>query len=96
MISDERSKQAYERLEIPKIYHPFITGAHNEKIKTITEGLGVKVNIPPLSVHKDEISIAGERDGVLKAKHAILHVTRLDSLFTFVFTYCQLHFLNMH
>lgn len=74
MISDERSKQAYERLEVPKIYHPFITGAHNERIRTITEGLGVKVNIPPLSVHKDEISIAGERDGVLKAKHAILQI----------------------
>ncbi|XP_057372624.1 vigilin-like [Daphnia carinata] len=74
MISDERSKQAYERLEIPKIYHPFITGAHNETIKSLTEGSGVKVNIPPLSVQKDEISIAGERDGVLKVKHAIIQI----------------------
>ncbi len=74
MISDERSKQAYERLEIPKIYHPFITGAYNEKIKAFTEGSGVKVNIPPLSVQKDEISVAGERDGVLKVKHVILQV----------------------
>ena len=74
MISDERSKQAYERLEIPKIYHPFITGAHNEKIKAFTEGAGVKVNIPPLSVPKDEISVAGERDGVLKVKQAIIQV----------------------
>lgn len=74
MISDERSKQAYERLEIPKVFHPFITGAHNEKIKSFTEGSGVKVNIPPLSVQKDEISIAGERDGVLKVKLAIIQV----------------------
>lgn len=74
MISDERSKQAYERLDIPKIYHPFITGAHNEKIRAFSEGSGVKINIPPLSVQKDEISIAGERDGVLKAKQAILQV----------------------
>lgn len=72
MISDERSKQAYERLEIPKIYHPFITGAHNEKIRAFTDGTGVKVNIPPLSVQKDEISIAGEKDGVLKVKEAVL------------------------
>jgi len=71
MISDERSKQAYERLEIPKIYHPFITGPHNENIRLFTEGSGVKVNIPPLSVMKDEISIAGEKDGVLKVKNAI-------------------------
>ena len=74
MISDERSKQAYERLDIPKVFHPFITGAHNEKIKSFTEGSGVKVNIPPLSVQKDEISIAGERDGVLKVKLAIIQV----------------------
>ncbi|EFX88840.1 hypothetical protein DAPPUDRAFT_234231 [Daphnia pulex] len=74
MISDERSKQAYERLEIPKVFHPFITGAHNEKIKAFTEGSGVKVNIPPLSVQKDEISIAGERDGVLKVKLAIIQI----------------------
>lgn len=77
MISDERSKQAYERLDIPKIYHPFITGAYNDKMKAFTEGSGVKVNIPPLSVQKDEISIAGEKDGVLKVKHAILQVMYL-------------------
>ena len=75
MISDERSKQAYERLEIPKIYHPFVTGAHNEKIRAFTDGTGVKVNIPPASVSKDEISIAGEKDGVLKVKQAILQVS---------------------
>ena len=74
MISDERSKQAYERLEIPKIYHPFIIGPHNENIRLFTEGSGVKVNIPPLSVMKDEISIAGEKDGVLKVKNAINQV----------------------
>jgi len=74
MISDERSKQAYERLEIPKIYHPFITGAHNENIRAFTEGSGVKVNVPPLSVFKDEISIAGEKDGVLKVKRAIIQI----------------------
>ena len=84
MISDERSKQAYERLEVPKIYHPFITGPHNERIKTIIDGLGVKVNIPPLSVHKDEISIAGERDGVIKAKHAILQVTKKQNIILFL------------
>ena len=84
MISDERSKQAYERLEIPKVFHPFITGAHNEKIKSLTEGSGVKVNIPPLSVQKDEISIAGERDGVLKVKLAIIQVITVCTFFPFV------------
>lgn len=80
MISDERSKQAYERLEIPKIYHPFITGAYNEKIKVLIEGSGVKVNIPPLSVLKDEISVAGEKEGVSKVKLAINQVRKNYSL----------------
>lgn len=74
MISDERSKQAYERLEIPKIYHPFITGPYGERLRLITEGSGVKLNIPPPSVQKDEISVAGEREVVIKAKHALLEI----------------------
>lgn len=74
MISDERSKQAYERLEIPKIYHPFITGPYGDRLRLITEGSGVKLNIPPPSVHKDEISVAGEREVVIKAKHALLEI----------------------
>ena len=77
IISDERSKQAYERLEIPKVFHPFITGAYNEKLKSLNYGTGVKINIPPPSVQKDEISIAGEKDGVLKAKQAMLNVSRV-------------------
>ena len=28
-ISDEQSKQAFEKLDVPKIYHPFIQGAGN-------------------------------------------------------------------
>lgn len=79
MISDERSKQAYERLEIPKIYHPFIVGPYGERLRLITGGSGVKLNIPPPSVQKDEISVAGEREVVIKAKHALNEVM-LNSL----------------
>jgi hypothetical protein len=68
-------QKAYERLEIPKIYHPFVTGAHYEKIRAFTNGTGVKVNIPPASVSENEISIAGDEDGVLKVKQAILQVS---------------------
>lgn len=74
MISDERSKQAYERLDVPKIYHPFITGPFGDRLRLITEGSGVKLNIPPPSVQKDEISVAGEREVVIKVKHALLEV----------------------
>ena len=37
IISDEQSKQSYEVLSIPKIYHPFITGPNNVNIKNFTE-----------------------------------------------------------
>ena len=66
LISDEQSKQAYEVLQIPKNFHPFIQGPGGENIKKMTNGLGsVRVNVPPLSVMKDEISVAGEKDAVM-------------------------------
>lgn len=74
IISDEHSRQANERVEIPKIYHPFITGANNEKVNALMEETGVKVHIPPPSVMKDEISIAGEKQGVQTAKERILQI----------------------
>lgn len=61
-------------MEIPKIYHPFITGANNEKVTALMEETGVKVHIPPPSVMKDEISIAGEKLGVQAAKERILQI----------------------
>ena len=69
-----QSRQANERVEIPKIYHPFITGANNEKVNALMEETGVKVHIPPPSVMKDEISIAGEKQGVQTAKERILQI----------------------
>lgn len=38
------------------------------------EETGVKVHIPPPSVMKDEISIAGEKQGVQTAKERILQI----------------------
>merc|ERR1711970_1111755 len=75
IVSDEQSKQAFERLEVPKIYHPFIQGPSNDYInKMIADNPGVRINIPPLSVQKDELSIAGEKDGVLAVKAAITSI----------------------
>jgi len=73
MISDEQSKQAFERVDVPKIYHPFIQGANNANVNALlAKHSGVRINIPPLSVQKDELSIAGEKEGVLACKAAIL------------------------
>jgi len=75
IISDEQSKQAFERLEVPKIYHPFIQGAGNENtVKMLAENPGVRINIPPLSVQKDELSIAGEKEGVMAVKDKIMKI----------------------
>lgn len=64
MISDELSKKAFERIEIPKIFHPFITGGHNEKLNSLMKETGVKIHVPPPSVNRDEITIAGDKEGV--------------------------------
>ena len=67
IISDEQSKQAFEVLQIPKAYHPFINGPNGERVKKlIAEHPNVRVNIPPPSVMKDELSVAGEKEGVTK------------------------------
>eukprot|EP01135_Chromosphaera_perkinsii_P002133 Nk52_evm67s217 gene=Nk52_evmTU67s217 len=67
LISDEKAKLSIERLNIPKVYHPFITGPDNENLKKIVGDSNVKVNIPPSHVENDEIIITGERNAVAAA-----------------------------
>ncbi|XP_055631121.1 vigilin [Toxorhynchites rutilus septentrionalis] len=69
--SDEQSRKAFERFDIPKIFHPFIIGPYNENVNMLMEETGAKINIPPPSVQKDEIIITGEKEGVLQAKARI-------------------------
>ena len=86
IISDEQSKQSYEVLNIPKIYHPFINGPNNEITKKLTAKYpNVRINIPPLSVMKDELSVAGETEGVKnvvqeinKIHKEMVHITRIS------------------
>jgi len=66
-----QAKLAFERLNIPKIYHPFITGASNTNLKKLQESTGARINIPPPSVMKDELTVAGEKEGVKKAVEEI-------------------------
>jgi len=77
LISDEQSKQAFEKIMVPKIYHPFVEGANRININNMMEKYpGVRINIPPLSVMKDDISIAGEKEGVLAVKATILQISK--------------------
>ncbi|XP_052899322.1 vigilin [Anopheles moucheti] len=70
-MSDEQSRKAFERFNVPKIYHPFILGAYGENLQKMSEETGAKINVPPQSVQKDEIFITGEKEGVLAAKARI-------------------------
>lgn len=72
-ISDERSKQAYEKLYIEHIYHPFIAGAYNSKTQELVNELGgeVRISVPPPTIKKDEMTIVGEKEAVMAAKQRI-------------------------
>lgn len=74
VISDEQAKLAFERLHIKKAYHPFICGPHNEMTAAISRETGARINVPPPVVLKDEISVAGEKEGVAKAVHRIMEI----------------------
>ena len=65
---------AFERLQIPKIYHPFICGPENRNIKALQEKTSARISVPPPSVHKDEIAVAGEKEGVLHAVQTIMKI----------------------
>lgn len=56
---------------MPKIFHPFIVGPYNEYLNQLIADTGARINVPPPSVMKDEIFIAGEKEGVLAAKNKI-------------------------
>jgi len=69
-VSMEQGSKAYEVLVVPKVYHPiFRSGEYADKFRS--EFPNVKVNIPPISVMKDEISVAGEKESTLKVKDFI-------------------------
>eukprot|EP00118_Oscarella_pearsei_P024630 m.306469 g.306469 ORF g.306469 m.306469 type:complete len:1252 (+) comp41271_c0_seq1:220-3975(+) len=67
--SDERAKLAFERVVIPKVFHPWISGSWQKQAQSVT---GARINIPPLSVGKDEIAIAGEKEAVAQAKAMVM------------------------
>lgn len=66
--SDEQLKKSFERITVPKIYHPFVLGPFNEQLNRIVEQTGARINVPPASVQQDDIVITGEKEGVLRAK----------------------------
>ncbi len=74
LICDEQSKTGFERLEIPKLYHPWIRGFNNEIANDISARTGAKINIPPPQIEKDEIAVSGEKDKVELACAEIMRI----------------------
>lgn len=74
LISDEQARLAFERLAIPKVYHPFIQGPDQATTKELMERTGARISVPPLSVQKDEIVVSGEKDGVQQCVQTILKI----------------------
>lgn len=56
-----------ERLNIDKVYHPFITGAYSKLVGEMMQETGARINIPPPSINKTEIVITGEKEQVAVA-----------------------------
>ncbi|GFS76295.1 vigilin [Nephila pilipes] len=46
------------------MYHPFIIGPFNETVNQIIKETKIRINIPPASVMKNELTIAGEKEAV--------------------------------
>ena len=63
MHTNTQAKLAFERLEVEKKYHPFI----NSQAKALSDQTGTRINIPPPSVDRADITVAGEKEGVAKA-----------------------------
>lgn len=63
-----------ERLNIDKVYHPFITGAYNKLVGEMMQETGARINIPPPSINKTEIVITGEKEQVAVAMALIKKV----------------------
>lgn len=69
-----QAKLAFERLQIPHIYHPFICGPNNTLVDKLKEETGAKIHIPPSVLNKDEIVVSGDKDGVMRAKDTIMKI----------------------
>lgn len=79
LIVDEQSKSGIERLNISKLYHPWIRGANNEIANELSQRTGAKINIPPALVDKDEIVISGDREKVEAACNEIKKIYAVKS-----------------
>lgn len=73
-IIDEQSRTGTERLNIPRLYHPWLRGFNNELANELAQRTGAKINIPPPHVEKDEITVSGDRE---KVEAAVAEINKI-------------------
>jgi len=64
-IVSKSGNRATEKIDIPKMYHPFVSGAYNETKSKIESEIGnVTIHIPPNNKDISEITVVGDKNGV--------------------------------
>ncbi|KAI8434971.1 hypothetical protein MSG28_003426, partial [Choristoneura fumiferana] len=76
VCSEEQSRKAFERITVPKIYHPFIQGPYGERVAAISAETGARIHIPPSSTQSDDIVVAGEKNGAKKCSTVRVEVPK--------------------
>ncbi|OON14045.1 KH domain protein [Opisthorchis viverrini] len=64
---ERQSQQGFERLDIPKIYHPFLLGPNGQLLDNLRQRTLTKINFPPPNIPANIITVSGKREGVLQA-----------------------------
>ena len=74
--SDHWSKYLEDNVEIIKneFFESNLESTEHPGNKMLAENANVRINVPPLPVMKDEISVAGETEGVQAAKAKIMEL----------------------
>ena len=61
-------------MEIDHEFQPFISGPDGSTAESIAKKTGARINIPPYTMRKSELTIAGEKENVAKAKAQVLKI----------------------
>lgn len=84
-----------ERVNIEKVYHPFITGAYNKLVGELMQETGARINVPPPSVNKTEVVITGEKEQVALAMVMIKKIFEEKVGYCTLFTCYQGPFIHL-
>lgn len=89
-----QDKRAVERLEVDKVYHPFIAGPFNKLVSEIMQETGTRINIPPPSVNRTEIVFTGEKEQLAQAVARVKKIYEekvwVLSWHLFALSYCRM------